>query len=403
MTKRTTPAGPGGLPLLVTAQGLSALADHALLVVGMARLAELALPAWWAPVLKLVFTLAYVLLAPWVGHWADAWPQRRVLQITTLLKAAGVGLLVTGLHPLWALMLAGVGAAAAAPARYGWMAARVDPRDWVAANAWLEASIVVAAVAGIGLGGWLVRPEGGGATTAALVLLGVQLLALALLKWLPAGGAPAPRRTAAPPPWRAFVTTWQQLWRDADAALSLSVTTLFWGAAAVLQVAVLQWAGEVLSMPLHQASTLPLAVAAGLVVGAVWAGRHVPMAAARQLLPLGVLLGLGLALAALVVQQAAVAFAVLFVLGAIGGVLVVPLNALLQQRGHALVSTGRAIAAQNLAENTSILALLGLHAAWLAGGGGVQALLAGLGLMVAAGVAGLMQAFRPREAPASLP
>jgi hypothetical protein len=132
------PGTRGGLALLVAAQGLSALADHALLIVGMARLAELALPAWWAPLLKLVFTLAYVLLAPVVGAWADSQPKASALRLTTVIKACGVAWLLGGGHPLPALALAGIGAAAAAPARYGWVAERVPAGGLVAANAWLE-------------------------------------------------------------------------------------------------------------------------------------------------------------------------------------------------------------------------------------------------------------------------
>jgi hypothetical protein len=177
------------------------------------------------------------------------------------------------------------------------------------------------------------------------------------------------------------------------AALSLNVTTLFWGAAAVLQIAVLQWAAEVLALPLHRATALQMAVAVGIVAGAAWAGRHVPLAAAPRLLPLGLLLGLGVAGASLLTHWVS-AFLAMAVLGAIGGVLVVPMNALLQQRGHALLSAGRAIAVQNFAENSSILLMLALHAALLAAGLDVRLLMVLLGLAVSAGVALLM--FRGR-------
>jgi len=265
--------------------------------------------------------------------------------------------------------------------------------------------MVCAAVLGVGLGGWLVRPGGGGVATACGVLIGLQLLALLGLAAVPAGPArphPGPRPLASRRLWRRFLAAQQRLWRDADAGLSLAVTTLFWGAAAVLQVAVLQWAAEVLAMPLHRATMLPLAVAAGIVAGALWAGRHVPLAAARRLLPLGLLLGLGLAGASLLSTEWP-ALAAMVLLGAVGGVLVVPMNALLQQRGHALLSTGRAIAVQNGAENSSILVMLGLQAALLAAGLDVRSLLLGLGLAVAAAVALLMAAVRPRPVTATRP
>jgi MFS transporter, LPLT family, lysophospholipid transporter len=401
----STPLRTGFAPL-VAAQGLSALADHALLIVGMARLAELALPAWWAPVLKLVFTLAYVLLAPLVGAWADAVSKTRALQATTLLKALGLVLLLAGAHPLWALALAGVGAAAAAPARYGLVSERLPAHRLVAANAWLEGMTVCAAVFGVGLGGWLVSPGGGGVPVATAVLLAMQLLAVAVLLAVPPQPAARRQRQAPARVWRGFAAARRRLWRDDDGALSLSVTTLFWGAAAVLQILVLQWAAQALQMPLHQATWLQMAVALGIVVGAAWAGRHVPLSAARRLLPLGLLLGLGVAASSLI-TQAAVAVAAMLLLGALGGVLVVPMNALLQQRGHALLSTGRAIAVQNLAENTSILVMLGVQAALLAAGLDVRTLMLLLGLAVAAGVGALMRsdrwALRPRAAPAAKP
>jgi len=388
-----------GFPALVTAQALSALADHALLIVGMARLAELGLAAWWAPLLKLVFTLAYVLLAPLVGGWADSRPKRAALGATLLLKATGVASLLAGGHPLLALALAGIGAAAAAPVRYGWVAQAMPTSRLVAANAWLEGTHVAAALAGIGLGGWLVRPEIGGVAVACGALLALHAgagLVLTRVPEMPASHHPGWLRAM----WRDFSAAQRCLWRDADAGLSLALTTLFWGAAAVLQIAVLQWAGQVLGLPLHEATALQLAVALGIVAGAGWAGRHVPLALAPRLLPLGVLLGLGTA-AASWLSDGGAALAAMALLGAMGGVLVVPMNALLQKRGHALLGTGRAIAVQNFAENAGILLMLALHSLLLAAGLDVRALITLLGLAVAGAVALLM--LRRRVPPAPLP
>jgi MFS family permease len=315
-----------------------------------------------------------------------------------VIKACGVAWLLSGGHPLPALALAGIGAAAAAPARYGWVAERVPAGGLVAANAWLEGMTVCAAVLGIGFGGWLVRPEGGGVAAACAVLLVMQALALLLLSALPRAAAPGSsrlrrRRVQRGQLLRRFAAGQRRLWTDGLASLSLKVTTLFWGAAAVLQMAVLQWASEVLALPLHRATALQMAVALGIVAGAAWAGRHVPLSAAPRLLPLGLLLGLGVAAASLLTHWVPALLA-MALLGAIGGVLVVPMNALLQQRGHALLSAGRAIAVQNFAENSSILLMLALQAALLAAGLDVRLLMALLGLAVSAGVALLM--FRGR-------
>jgi len=371
----------------VGAQTLSALADNALLIVGMAQLAMMGLPAWWAPLLKFAYTLAYVLLAPWVGAWADRHCQQRLLVAMALLKALGLATLLLGAHPLLAMALVGAGAAASAPARYGWISLRLPPERLVAANGWLEGSMVCATIAGIGLGGLLVSPAGLGLPAAMGLLMLLQLLAAGVLLRLPR----VPQAAALTAPAKGgFWTDQRTLWRDPDAALSLAVTTLFWGAAAVLQIAVLHWAEQALGLPLHQASALQLSVALGIVAGAAWAGRHVPLAGVRRMLPLGVLLGVGVAATPLV-GHTGVALAAMLLLGACGGALVVPMNALLQRRGHQLLSTGRAIAVQNGAENTSVLLALALHATLLAAGLPVALLLPLLGLLVACSVAALMR------------
>jgi len=171
-------------------------------------------------------------------------------------------------------------------------------------------------------------------------------------------------------------------------ALSMAVTTLFWGAAAVLQFAVLRWATDVLGLPLNQGAYLQAAVAVGIVAGAVAAGRWVPLSQAHRVLPLGVLMGLAVPLAA----QAGhwwMALPALLLVGALGGALVVPLNALLQHRGHVLLTAGRSIAVQNFNENTSVLVMLGVYAALLALGLPVRSLMSGLGVLVGLCVAAL--------------
>jgi MFS transporter, LPLT family, lysophospholipid transporter len=382
------PRQGSGFARLVAAQTLSALADNALLLVAMAQLAERGLAAWWAPLLKLAYVLAYVLLAPWVGAWADRHEPRRLLLAMAGLKVLGLALLGSGTHPLLAMALVGAGAAASAPARYGWVSERLPVPRLVAANAWLEGTMVCATIAGIGLGGLLVGPAGLGLPVATAALLALQGLGAVLLLGLADVRVPgAPPRARQPQRFRHDLKV---LWRDADAALSLALTALFWGAAAVLQIAVLQWAAVALALPLHQASLLPLAVGLGIVAGAAWAGRHVPLSAVRRLLPLGLVMGLGVA-ATPWVSGVGVALAAMLLLGALGGALVVPMNALLQRRGHELLSTGRSIAVQNAAENASILLALALQAGLLAAGVPVTLLLSLLGLAVAGGVALLMR------------
>ena len=195
--------------------------------------------------------------------------------------------------------------------------------------------------------------------------------------------------------WRAQ----RRLWSDELGALSMAVTTLFWGAAAVLQFAVLRWATEVLSLPLNQGAYLQAAVAVGIVAGAVAAGRWVPLAQAARVLPLGVLMGLAVPLATQAGQWWQ-ALPALLLVGALGGALVVPLNALLQHRGHVLLSAGRSIAVQNFNENASVLVMLAVYAAVLSLGLPVRSLMTGLGLLVGACMALLW--WRHCRAPAVL-
>ncbi len=396
---------PPGFHLLIAAQFVSALADNALLIVAIALLQQQGHPLWWAPLLKFNFTIAYVVLAPFVGPLADAWPKQRVMMAMNALKVVGVAALLAGLNPLAAFGIIGVGAAAYAPAKYGLVTEMVPPRQLVAANGWIEVSTVCAILLGAVLGGLLVSPwmagwagafaqrhwPGQGALQVAAALLLVAYALAALLNLgIPGSGARYRRAHRAPLAlWRAFWRAQRRLWADADGGLSMAVTTLFWGVAAVLQFAVLRWAGESLGLPLDQAAYLQAVVAVGIVGGAALAARHVALATAVRVLPLGVLMG---ALVPLVsaVHSWPVALPLLAAVGALGGALVVPLNALLQHRGHVLLSAGRSIAVQNFNENLSVLVMLAVYAALLKAGVDIRSLMAGLGLMVAAVVGALV-------------
>jgi MFS transporter, LPLT family, lysophospholipid transporter len=368
---------PPRISLLISAQFFSALADNALLIVTIALLMEQSLPAWWAPLLKFGFTLSYVLLAPFVGPIADAIPKARLMAWMNGLKAVGVAGLLLGWHPALAFAVVGLAAAIYAPAKYGLVTEWVKPVQLVAANAWLEVSVVGAALLGAVLGGLLVSPwwlawlglSGdvwglltSSYTASLLALLGVYALAGLLNLGVPDSGATYPRSQRRPA--ALMLEFWQancKLWADAQGGLSLAVTTLFWGLGATLQFAVLRWAADVLALPLDQAAYLQAAVAVGVVVGAAAAGRWVPLHQARRMVGLGVLLG-GLIAAVAVSRSLMVALPLLVLLGATGGLLVVPLNALLQHRGYQLLSAGRSIAVQGFNENASVLVMLALYA-----------------------------------------
>ncbi len=402
---------PPGFPALIAAQFVSGLADHALLIVTIARLGEIGAPLWWAPALKLGFTLAYVLLAPWVGALADAAPKARVMFAANALKAAACGLLALGGDAMLAFALAGIGAAAYSPAKYGLITETVPPQRLVAANGWIEVATVGAALLGTALGGALVAPwlqtamawalplaEAGTRLGPALgTVLGLYALAALLNLAIPDSGARYPRGPAAPlalPP--RFAADNRRLWADPAGRVSLAVTTLFWGVGATLQFVVLRWGQESLGLGLHQAAGLQVAVAAGVIGGAAAAGAWLPLSRATRVLPLGVAMGLlvpGLS----AIDGTAAALPLLALVGGCAGFFVVPMNALLQHRGHQLLGAGRSIAVQNFNENLGVLALLALYAALTAAGLPLTAVIWGLGALVA--VTTLAIARRPGPAP----
>lgn len=385
---------PAGFHRLIAAQFFSALADNALLIVTMALLQRHGLPAWWAPLLKFGFTLSYVLLAPLVGPLADAFPKATLMAWMNGVKVLGVLALLAGVHPVAAFVVVGFGAAAYAPAKYGLVTELVAPRQLVAANGWLEVTVVCAVLLGTVLGGVLVSPL---ATPLAAfgvadlhLLLAVYALAALLNLGIPDSGARYAARSIHPlamaSDFRAANAT---LWRDPLGGLSLAATTLFWGAGATLQFIVLRWAQEQLGLPLHQASYLQAAVAVGVVAGAAAAGRWVALHDARRMLAFGVALGLMLPLVAST-RSLWLALPLLVIAGAVGGLMVVPLNALLQHRGCQLLTAGRSIAVQGFNENASILVMLGVYAALVAAKLPIVPLMWGFGLGVAAAIALLM-------------
>lgn len=420
MTSTAKPGLPRGFKLLIATQFSSALADNALLIVTIALLVEQRLPAWWAPLLKFGFTLSYVLLAPFVGPLADAVPKARLMGWMNAVKGAGALALLLGMNPVLAFVVVGFGAAAYAPCKYGLITEIVEPERLVAANGWLEVSVVCAALFGTVLGGALVSPwwlEG------AAVQQGVRLLSSAgvpdvsaldgsmcvlLLVYFAAGllnlrvpesGARYPASGLHPMRLlREFGRDHLRLWRDREGGLSLAVTTIFWGLGATLQFAVLRWAGDVLELPLDRAAYLQAAVAIGVGVGATLAGRHVALARASQMLPAGVALGLLMAVIARV-DSLAIAIPLLVIVGVVGGLLVVPLNALLQHRGHQLLSAGRSVAVQGCSENASILAMLAAYAGLIALELPIVPLMGAFGLAIAGAMLALMRRARRGRLP----
>ena len=399
------------------AQFISALADNALLLVAMALLVEQGQAAFWVPLLKLMFTLSYVVLGPWVGVCADTWPKQKVMMVANGVKALACMAMLWGVNPLLAFAIVGVGAAVYAPAKYGLVTELAQPEQLVTANAWIEISTVSAVLLGVVLGGALVSPawlqltwvqawssfQGLESVYAASLatLLVCYGLAAVLNLFIQGSG-----RVYAPMPWQLTVLLsgfWQDLkslWRDPLGSISLSVTTLFWGVGACLQLIVLSWAQESLLLSLSQAAYLQAATAVGVMAGAALAARWVALHQATRVL------GLGLAMGALLpimlwVTQWQTAVLLTAVLGMVGGFFVVPMNALLQHRGVVLLSAGRSIAIQNVNENASILAMMAAYSGLLYFHAKVEELILALAFLMIAVMARVVWRYQSMKPPSA--
>jgi len=368
-----------GFYTIMSAQFLSSLADNALLIAAIALLIDMAAPEWMRPLLKLFFTISYVVLAPFVGAFADSMPKGKVMLITNTIKIVGCGLLFIHVHPLLAYAVVGLGAAAYSPAKYGILTELLPPEKLVAANGWIEGTTVGSIILGTMLGGALISPTISGhlllldlpgletgvdtaAESAIAVIAFIYLLAAAFNSRIPDTGARYARQSIHPVTLiKAFFHCNRTLWADKLGQISLAVTTLFWGAGATLQFIVLKWAEVQLGMSLDKAAILQGIVAVGIAVGAVAAARFIHLKGACRVLLLGVLMGLTVPLMTLVTQLDA-AIPLLVLVGVLAGFFVVPMNALLQHRGHVLLSAGHSIAVQNFNENLNVLVMLGLYA-----------------------------------------
>ena len=384
----------------MAAQFFSSLADNALLIAAIALLIELAAPEWMRPLLKLFFTVSYVVLAPFVGAFADSMPKGRVMFVTNTIKVAGCAMLFFSVHPLLAYAVVGFGAAAYSPAKYGILTELLPPEKLVAANGWIEGTTVGSIVLGTMVGGALISPmvshfllsidlpliETGvdsPAEAAIAVIALIYLLAAGFNLRIPDTGARYAKQHINP--IRLVQDFWicnKTLWQDKLGQISLAVTTLFWGAGATLQFIVLKWAEVQLGMPLGRAAILQGIVALGIAGGAVLAARFVPLKNTPSVLKLGVLMGLFVPLMTFVSSLAG-AIPLLVIIGGLAGYFVVPMNALLQHRGHVLLSAGHSIAVQNFNENLNVLTMLGLYALLIMADFHVNTVIVIFGLFVA--------------------
>ena len=388
-----------GFYTIMAAQFFSSLADNALLIAAIALLRELHEPAWMTPALKQSFVISYVVLAPLVGAFADSMPKGRVMLFTNAIKIVGCTLMLLEMHPLAAYAIVGLGAAAYSPAKYGILTELLPPHQLVIANGWIEGTTVGSIILGFLLGGTLINPKistmlltfdmpmietpiDTGPEAAIAVIMALYLIA-ALFNWfIPNTGVD--HRVPSKNPFylvREFSHCVALLWKDRLGQISLATTTLFWGAGATLQFIVIDWASRALGLNLSQASMLQGVVAVGIAVGAVLAAKFVSLRGAVKVLPIGALMGL-VVMVMVFVHHMQLAIVLMITIGACAGFFVVPMNALLQHRGHVLMGAGHSIAVQNFNENIGILVMVGLYAVMVRSGLSVNAAIVLFGLFV---------------------
>ncbi|WP_085318192.1 lysophospholipid transporter LplT [Derxia lacustris] len=387
-----------GFYTIMAAQFCSSLADNALLIAAIALLREAESPDWMTPLLKFSFVLSYVVLAAFVGAFADSRPKGRVMLWTNMIKIAGCATMFFGAHPLAAYALVGLGAAAYSPAKYGILTELLPPEKLVAANGWIEGTTVSSIILGVVVGGALVSVKistlllafdlpgvdtgiDSPAESAICVVAFLYLAAAAINFGIPDTGARYPRQHTNPFKLIAdFAHCNRVLWADKLGQISLAVTTLFWAAGATLQFIVLAWAESALGLNLSQGAMLQSVVAVGIALGAAWAAARVPLRKSLCVLPVGTAMGFGVIALSLINRSIlpaggwtvggmtfewalVISSALLLAVGVMAGYFVVPMNALLQHRGHVLMSAGHSIAVQNFNENLGVLTMLCVYAA----------------------------------------
>ncbi len=363
-----------GFFTIMSAQFFSSLADNALFVTAVQLLRSSHAPEWQQAALVPMFALFYVVLAPFVGAFADSMPKGKVMLLSNFIKVVGCLFMLFGSHPLLAYAIVGLGAAAYSPAKYGILTELLPASQLVKANGWIEGLTIASIILGVLLGGQLVGPTiapwllsfdfpliDTGVNNAPEAAISVLIFVYFLAAWfnthIPLTGVdmrPLPRHMISLLP--DFWVCNARLWRDKLGQISLAATTLIWGVAGNLRFIVLAWAAAALGYSVTQASALQGVVAIGMAAGAVVASLRMRLEDGPRVITLGIVMGV-LIILLIFISNVWVAAPFLILLGALGGFLVVPMNALLQHRGHNLMGSGRSIAVQNFNEQACILGL----------------------------------------------
>lgn len=343
--------------LLLIAQFATAFADNAILFTAITMAMAIETPAaWYIPALQASFLIAFILLAAWVGPYADRVPKSRVLVRANLVKAAGVGLMALHVEPLIAYAVVGAGAAMYSPAKYGILPELVDEDRLVKVNGMVEGSTILAIVSGAMVGA--IVAEYAIFTALAMVLLcyfGSAVLAY-FIRCSPGKSLPST------PMLPLFLQMTRQLLASARARFAILGVSLFWGSSAVLRVLIIAWAPVVLLIDRpSQIAQLPQYAAVGAAIGALLAFRFIPL----DRLPRARIAAYAMGICILLitwVDQVWVARLLLLATGICGGMFLVPINAALQEIGHKTVGTGGAVAVQHFFENIAMLMATAIYA-----------------------------------------
>lgn len=413
-----------GFYTIIAAQFTSSLADNALLIAAIALLADRHSAQWVTPLLQIFFSISYVVLAPFVGAFSDSLPKGRVMLIANTLKAAGCLMMLGGVHPILAYGVVGIGAAAYSPAKYGILTELLPAHDLVKANGWIEAATVGSTILGTVIGGALIAPQAAHILgqwhiplldTAARGAMFAVMLCYGAAAMINLGiadtGARYKKTSLTQPAWliRDFQHAFKVLWSDRLAQIVLAVTTLLWGAAVTLQLLVLRWAHSALGETLSGGAVLQGVIGIGLAAGATLAATKLPIRKSMSALPVGIVTGfavIGMAFydrhlfptdwviaigSYSIPVYMLLAYPLMAVIGALSGFFVVPMNAVLQHRGHVLLSAGHSIAVQNFNQNIAVLLMLGLYALMLNQGIPVRWIITIFGVFICAIMALMMR------------
>jgi MFS transporter, LPLT family, lysophospholipid transporter len=383
-----------GLPLfsvamgsLLLAQFVSALADNAVLIIAIALVKSQG-ASNLAPYLQESFILPFILLAPFAGWISDQFPKARVMFFSNALKLIGVSVMAAGIHPAFAYLLIGIGAVFYSPSKYGLLSQMFEPRHLVRANSMLEGSTVVAILIGVLLGGWLTDRSMAYAFGAVMFCYAIAAVANLLIPRVSA----EKRHTSMNLRMQIaeFRNSRRMLFSDSDARLSLLGTSIFWGSGVTLRLLLFSWVPVALHVNGNQTpANLMGCVSIGIILGAVIASIFISLETSKRSLVGGILLG-PIIIALSPVHDITTASLLMAAIGLCGGLFVVPLNAVLQERGHLSVGTGHALAIQNFVENVAMLLFVGGYSIASSQGVSVHWSANGFGLIILISVLGLM-------------